>query len=51
VTNEQGEFNLENVPPGKYILQIWQETLGTVTQDVTVGNKATTTVTVEMRKK
>jgi plastocyanin len=51
VTNEQGEFNLENVPPGKHTLQIWQETLGTVTQDVTVGNKATATVTVEMRKK
>jgi len=51
VTNEQGEFNLENVPPGKYILQIWQESLGTVTQEVTVGNKATATVTVEMRKK
>jgi plastocyanin len=51
VTNEQGEFSLENVPPGKYTLQIWQESLGTVTQDVTVGNKATATVTVEMRKK
>jgi plastocyanin len=51
VTNEQGEFNLGNVPPGKYTLQIWQESLGTVTQEVTVGNKATTTVTVEMRKK
>jgi plastocyanin len=51
VTNEQGEFSLENVPPGKYTLQIWQESLGTVTQEVTVGNKATATVTVEMRKK
>ncbi len=51
LTNEQGEFSLENVPPGKYTLQIWQESLGTVTQDVTVGNKATATVTVEMRKK
>ena len=51
VTNESGEFILENVPPGKYTLQIWQESLGTVTQDVTVGNKATATVTVEMRKK
>ena len=51
VTNEQGEFNLENVPAGKYTLQIWQESLGTVTQDVTVGSKATATVTVEMRKK
>jgi len=51
VTNEQGEFTLENVPPGKYTLQIWQESLGTVTQDVTVSDKATATVTVEMRKK
>jgi plastocyanin len=51
VTDEQGEFSIENVPPGKYTLQIWQESLGTVTQDVTVGNKATARVTVEMRKK
>ena len=50
VTNEQGEFILENVPPGKYTLQLWQESLGNVTQDVTVG-KGTTTVTVGMSKK
>jgi plastocyanin len=51
VTNEQGEFSLENVPPGKYTLQVWQESLGNMTQEVTVGNKGTTTVTINMSKK
>ena len=51
VTNQQGEFILDNVPPGKYTLQVWQETLGTVTQDITVGDKGSTTVNVGMPKK
>jgi plastocyanin len=49
VTNDQGEFRLDNVPPGQYTLQFWQESLGTVTQDVTVRDEASTTVTAEMR--
>ena len=48
---DRGEFVLDNVPPGKYTLKIWQETLGTVTRDVTVGEQDTTGVTVEMGKK
>jgi plastocyanin len=51
VTNEQGEFSLENVPRGKYTLQVWQETLGTVTQEVIVGDKGMTPVAVTMGKK
>jgi len=51
VTNEQGEFALENVPPGKYTLQVWHESLGTVTQEVTIGNKGAAGVTVMMPKK
>ena len=51
VTNDQGEFTLENVPRGKYSLQIWQESLGNVTQELIVGDKGTTTVTVGMGKK
>jgi plastocyanin len=53
VTNEQGEFTLDNVPPGKYSLQVWHEILGTVTQQIVVGDKGatTTTVTVPMGKK
>jgi plastocyanin len=51
VTNEQGEFTLENVPRGKYTLQVWQESLGNVTQEVVVGDKGATTVSVAMGKK
>jgi len=51
VTGANGEFVLDNVPPGKYTLKIWQETLGTVTREVTVGDKDTTGVTIEMGKK
>lgn len=51
VTGANGEFVLDNVPPGKYTLKIWQESLGTVTREVTVGDKDTTGVTVEMGKK
>lgn len=51
VTGPQGEFVLDNVPPGKYTLKVWQETLGTVTRDVTVGEQDTTGVTVELGKK
>jgi hypothetical protein len=51
LTNDQGEFLLDTVPPGAYTLQLWQESLGTVTQDVTVKDEAITTVTVEMNQK
>ena len=50
VTNDQGEFILEHVPPGEYTLQLWQESLGTVTKEVTVREDAPTTLAVEMRK-
>ncbi len=51
VTNEQGEFILENVPPGKYTLKVWQESLGNMTQELVVADKGTTTVSVSMGKK
>ncbi len=51
VTNEQGEFTLDNVPPGKYTLEVWQETLGTVTQEVVVRSKGIASATVTMPKK
>jgi plastocyanin len=44
VTGAAGEFALDNVPPGKYTLNVWHETLGTVTKDVTVGDTDATTV-------
>src|SRR5262249_7945329 len=51
VTGPQGEFVLDNVPPGKYTLKVWHETLGTVTRDVTVGEQDAAGVTVAMGKK
>ncbi len=51
ITDEQGEFSVENVPRGKYKLQVWHETLGTVTQDVIVGDKGMTPISVIMGKK
>jgi plastocyanin len=50
-TDENGNFKLENVPPGNYKLGIWHEKLGTVTQDVAVKEKEETKVTVEMAPK
>lgn len=51
LTNDQGEFTLNNVLPGQYTLQVWHESLGVVTKDVTVADTGITPVTVEMRPK
>src|SRR5262245_22841895 len=48
LSNDAGEFVLANVPPGKYVLQIWQEVLGTTSRDVTVGSDDAR-VTVELK--
>jgi len=47
VTDERGQFTLTDVPPGTYTLEFWQETLGVVTQRVTV--KANQPVRVSAR--
>ena len=44
VTGSDGEFALDNIPPGKYALNVWHETLGTVTKYVTVGETDATTI-------
>jgi plastocyanin len=51
ITNNQGQFMLDHVPAGEYTLQLWQESLGTVTKEVTVREEAITTVTVDMSQK
>ncbi len=48
LSNDAGEFELPVVPPGKYTLQIWQETLGVTSREVTVGPEGAR-VTVELR--
>ena len=41
VTRVDGSFSLKGLPPGTYTLEAWHETLGTMTQSVTVGPKET----------
>ena len=41
VTQPDGSFSLKGLPPGTYTLEAWHETLGTMTQSVTVGAKET----------
>jgi len=48
LSNETGEFVLAGVPPGTYTLSVWQEALGTVTREVTVGAEDAR-VTVEFK--
>jgi plastocyanin len=50
VTNDRGEFVLENLPRGNYTLQVWHESLGVVKKDVAVSD-GVTPVTVEMARK
>jgi len=38
VSDNNGSYTIENVPPGNYTLTAWQETYGTQTQKVTVGS-------------
>ncbi|HXV82962.1 MAG TPA: hypothetical protein VEG60_24110 [Candidatus Binatia bacterium] len=51
VTNEEGEFIFENIPPGKYTLHVWQEVLGRGEQDITVAGDGAQNVSVLMGKK
>jgi plastocyanin len=36
VTGADGTFKISNVPPGDYVIEVWQETLGTQEKKVTV---------------
>lgn len=36
-SNNQGSFNIGNVPPGTYTLEAWHEKFGAQTQQVTIG--------------
>lgn len=37
VTGSDGTFKIPNVPPGDYLVEVWQETLGTQERMITVG--------------
>lgn len=53
VTDQNGNYRIENVPVGTYKLQVWQESLGRKKFDVTVNADQETKLDIEMtpRKK
>jgi plastocyanin len=44
VTNDQGAFEIKNVPPGNYVIEAWQEKYGAQTQNVTISGSESKTV-------
>ena len=50
VTDAAGTTKIENVPPGKYKVDVWHETLGKQTKEVEVKAGQTAKVAFEMKK-
>jgi hypothetical protein len=50
VTDANGVAKIENVPPGKYTVEAWHETLGKQTKEVEVKAGQTAKVAIEMKK-
>ncbi len=51
VTERDGVFKIENVPPGTYKVSAWHEKLKTVTKDVTVESGKASNVDFDLKKK
>ncbi len=51
VTKEDGSYTIPKLPPGKYTLEAWHETLGTSDQDVTVAPNGTVTANFDFKAK
>lgn len=50
VTDANGAAKIDNVPAGKYTVEVWHETLGKQSKDVEVKAGQTTKVAIEMKK-
>ena len=51
VTTDGGAFKLSDVPAGTHKIEIWHETLGKITKEITIKAGEETKVTIELAKK
>ena len=49
ISDEQGKFSLEDIPPGDYRLESWHPVLGKGEQDVTIGANAQHSQNIELK--
>src|SRR5262245_23362305 len=49
ITDDQGRFNITDLPPGTYKVKVWHEYLGEKTQDVVVNAKADTAMNADLK--
>jgi Carboxypeptidase regulatory-like domain len=50
MTNDDGQFMIASVPPGRYRITAWHERFGTITDSITVGTGATTAPMMTFRR-
>ncbi len=50
VTDETGSYRLPPLPPGKYTVRVWHETLGTASREIEVSDKNTRSVDFSFRE-
>ncbi len=50
MTNEDGQFTIDSIPPGRYQITAWHERFGTLTDSITVGNGVTTAPMITFRR-
>src|SRR5579862_2361071 len=50
MTNDDGKFTIDSIPPGRYRITAWHERFGTITDSITVGNGVTTAPMMTFRR-
>ena len=50
MTNDDGQFTIDSIPPGRYRVTVWHERFGTVTDSMTVSSGVTTTSMMTFRR-
>jgi len=51
VTDEKGNFAIKDIPPGKYTVEIWHESLGKQVKEVSIKAKEEAKLSLEVAKK